>query len=70
MYQVGMSVCGYRNIPRQLAIAVSERLGGSGKVQLVDNGKLWNLWMIDIPEPFTGQVDVGEYRVDVETPLP
>lgn len=75
MYQVGLSSGGSHLVSEFVAKIVSIKHGGSGDVELIDSCRTYNLYMIDLPDPVDGAVDVidenGEIQhVKVETPMP
>ena len=54
---------------------MSRAVGGNGEVDLIDSWDTYKLWMIDLTEPFDGEVEIvdenGYIRtVVVETPMP
>ena len=74
-YQVGLTIDGSQLISEHVASAVSRAVGGNGEVELVDSWDIYKLWMIDLTEPFDGEVEVVDENgftrtVVVETPMP
>lgn len=71
MWQVSLVVSGGMRVSREIAQEVSRLLGGDGSADVVDEGPDWILWMINMPSPYDGEVELADGTVvTVHTPLP